>query len=154
MKNMQSKHPAKFIGTCVYVHRKATDGRVFYIGIGSRNRAMAKSHRNAEWNKVASEHGCVVQVIDVYDKPEEAKQAEVEFIDLAKQLGAELTNRSPGGEGGKSPYTTPLDQAVDHAHELVKALGRNRSMVEPVPRRDSSKALDAIWAKRIASRTR
>lgn len=47
----------------VYLHRRETDGRLFYVGKGKARRAWAKSGRNRHWRHVAAIHGVAVTVI-------------------------------------------------------------------------------------------
>jgi hypothetical protein len=47
----------------VYVHRRATDGTVFYVGKGTGNRAYANQGRSRYWRNIVSKHGYTVQIV-------------------------------------------------------------------------------------------
>lgn len=47
----------------VYVHVRATDGIVFYIGKGTRRRAFSDTGRNAKWKDVANQYGWCVKFL-------------------------------------------------------------------------------------------
>ena len=115
-----------FYGTCVYVHRKATSGEVFYVGMGTRARSKSKTTRNPDWERVEREHGRVVQIVDVFEDPKHASAAEVEIIDLLTSMGAQLVNRTKGGEGGKAYAIRTVEQAIDKTRDVMGAMGEAR----------------------------
>ncbi len=85
----------------VYVHRKATDGTVFYVGKGSFKRAYSFSKRNNYWNNVANKHGVDVQIVARFSKGECAFSFERALI---KHYGRDnLCNLTDGGEGASNP---------------------------------------------------
>lgn len=81
---------------CVYLH-KLKNGRVFYVGMGSVQRAYARSSRNQHWQNVVNKHGNFeVQLIASNLSIEIAAKLEIEVILI---FGLEnLTNVSSGGE--------------------------------------------------------
>ena len=117
-----------FNGTCVYVHRRATDGKIFYVGMGTRARARSKTSRNATWLATEAEHGRLVQVVDVFDEPDDAAAAEVELIDLLVAMGVELVNRSAGGEGRKPYEIRTPEQAYAKTKGLMDRLDAARAL--------------------------
>lgn len=46
----------------VYIHKRASDSTVFYIGKGCRRRAWATSGRNQVWKNIVAKHGVVVYI--------------------------------------------------------------------------------------------
>lgn len=83
---------------CVYVHRRADDGRIFYVGKGSRNdRASFFSKRNPYWKAVAAKHGVVVEIVAYFETDMLACEFERELI--AWYGRSKLTNLTDGGEG-------------------------------------------------------
>ena len=46
----------------VYIHRRADDGRVFYVGKGTKRRAWQKHKRSKFWQNVATKHGFTVEI--------------------------------------------------------------------------------------------
>lgn len=86
----------------VYVHRKKTNGEVFYVGKGSKSRSRIKSNKSDFWNKIVSKHGYTVEVV-VHDIQEwYAFELEKELIALygRRDKGeGTLVNLTDGGEG-------------------------------------------------------
>ena len=92
------KAPTKLpVGFYVYVHRRKTDGRVFYVGKGQGPRAWITTRRNAYWNAVAKKHGYVVEIV-------QANMLEWWALELEMQLilmygPKEICNLTDGGDG-------------------------------------------------------
>lgn len=83
---------------CVYVHRRADDGRIFYVGKGSReDRATYFKKRNPYWKAVAEKHGVVAEIVARFDTDALACECEQELI--AWYGRDNLTNLTDGGEG-------------------------------------------------------
>ena len=86
----------------VYIHKRADNGDVFYIGIGkTEKRAYQEKHRNQYWKNVAKKHGYVVCVIKRDISWDEACSMEVELIAKHKRKvhGGSLCNITAGGDG-------------------------------------------------------
>lgn len=82
----------------VYVHRRASDGRVFYVGKGSsRDRAIESSSRNQHWRNVVAKHGRTIEVVARFETDALAQQCE---RDLIAWFGrSALVNMTDGGDG-------------------------------------------------------
>lgn len=83
----------------VYIHRKATNGEVFYVGKGSGKRANSKQ-RNKFWMNVAEKYGFVVEIVKDKLSEKEAYALEAEMV--VKYGRHSLTNLSDGGYGSAS----------------------------------------------------
>jgi hypothetical protein len=82
----------------VYVHRRASDGRIFYVGKGSHpDRAHSRDRRNTHWQAVAAKHGVVVEVVQHFETDALAQQCERDLI--AWYGRAALVNMTDGGDG-------------------------------------------------------
>jgi hypothetical protein len=80
----------------VYVHRRLTDSKVFYVGKGSGYR-YKRTNRNAYWKNVVSKHGYFHEIV-LSNLTE--SQAILNEIELIKFYGKEnLVNLTDGGEG-------------------------------------------------------
>jgi hypothetical protein len=93
----------------VYFHRKATDGSVFYIGIGTGDRYRYFLNRNKHWHNTANKYGVVPEIVVYCDDYNHAKSWEVYLIGLygRNDLGnGHLVNKTAGGDG-----------AVDYKHD-------------------------------------
>ena len=81
----------------VYVHRKATDGSVFYVGKGIGRRYSSRSDRNIYWNRVVNKYGFTSHIVMTFKK--EACSFSLERA-LIKFYGRDkLCNMTDGGEG-------------------------------------------------------
>lgn len=81
----------------VYVHRRESDGRPFYVGKGSGRRAFVKSGRCAHWQNIVRKHGYSVSIVK--DGMSEACASSLEKA-LIYVIGLQnLCNISPGGDG-------------------------------------------------------
>ena len=116
----------------VYIHRKATNREVFYVGIGNPRRAFVEQHRNVFWRRVVSKHGYDVEVIHTGLSWEDACDIEMDLIELIgrRDLGlGTLVNLTDGGEGNQgivwsderraeksANYTDEMRDAVSEAN--------------------------------------
>lgn len=81
----------------VYIHCRASDGRVFYVGKGSGQRAYVSQGRNRYWLNIVKKHGFTVSIIQDGMQEWWAHELECELIAL---YGREtLCNLTDGGEG-------------------------------------------------------
>ena len=88
----------------LYIHRKKTDGTIFYVGIGNATRPynFHQDTRSAFWQKTAAKHGVIVEVLEENLTPDKAKEKEIYLI---KKIGRRdtgegtLVNHTDGGGG-------------------------------------------------------
>ena len=81
----------------VYVHRRATDGRVFYVGKGKGKRSEDISNRNLYWHNIVNKHGFTAHIIIRFKQEECAFSFERALI---KHYGRDnLCNLTDGGDG-------------------------------------------------------
>lgn len=94
------RSPAKSRGKFyIYEHVRRSDGRVFYVGKGSRYRLRVTQNRNPHWVAVANKHGWEARVAFRTDDEDLAFLAEEELIRKRRNYGSPLTNMTDGGEG-------------------------------------------------------
>lgn len=115
----------------VYLHKRADNGSVFYVGKGSGNRAYESKYRNTHWQRVVAKYGFTVEIY-------RSGMAETESLELEKQLiqkyGRDnLTNMTDGGEGATNPS---LELRQKHS----EAMKRNMANPEYVARLHSRRA--------------
>lgn len=115
----------------VYFHRNPNDGQIFYVGIGTKDRAyrLIPSQRNFRWNRYVNKYGKpIVQILLSDLKYHEACEKEKYYIALLGRRGYEkdgcLTNLSLGGES----TTSGIKLSETHKHKLSIALkGRKKT---------------------------
>ena len=94
----------------VYIHRKATNREVFYVGMGNPKRPYhkAKLERSEFWHRIVEKHGYSVEVIRTGLTKRQAFDIEMDLIELIgrrdKGLGT-LVNLSDGGDGANGNGT-------------------------------------------------
>lgn len=99
----------------VYLHRKVTDGRVFYVGKGRDRRAYRgdKSSRSDRWLNTANKHGWYVEIVFDNLSEEEAYNLEVDTILEMRHFNEPLVNHNKGGFGGiPTVYTESFGKRV------------------------------------------
>ena len=107
----------------VYVHMKATDDSVFYVGKGSKYRYTTKQGRNEYWHRIVNKHGFVAEIVKDGLSFEEANAYEIQLIQELRDQGCQLCNMTDGGEGCLGVKKTPEQKAAIS----LKNKGRKRS---------------------------
>lgn len=89
-----------------YIHLRATDDIVFYVGHGNARRAYVLNDRNEFWHRTVYKHGYYVKLIHTNLTKEEASNKEITLIAYYREIsGAKLTNMTFGGDGGMSGFS-------------------------------------------------
>lgn len=101
----------------VYLHRRATDGRVFYVGKGHGKRAWRTEGRNPKWQRIAKRCGFVVEIIFRTDDEQAAMDFERKTI--AEHGIESLANLTLGGQGGIGRTVSGETRTI--ASQLMKA---------------------------------
>ena len=84
-------------GFYVYLHKRKSDGKTFYVGKGSGNRAWSKAGRNKYWLRIARKHGVEVAIVLSGISETCAFSMEIALIEF---IGIDnLCNKSTGGDG-------------------------------------------------------
>lgn len=84
----------------IYLHRRESDNKVFYVGKGRNGRARSRSGRNSRWNNTYRKHGLVVELVFENLTEDEAFELEVETIkEMRYHFEATMCNMTDGGEG-------------------------------------------------------
>lgn len=86
----------------VYIHRKKTNGDVFYVGKGKQYRAFDFNRRSMLWNKIKNKHGVIVEIVHNNLQEWYSFELECELIlkygRIDKRTG-KLANHTDGGDG-------------------------------------------------------
>ena len=83
----------------VYLHRRKTDNKVFYVGKGKGKRAYSKQGRSDWWRRTADKHGFVVEIVFEHLPEKEAFQCEKDTILEFRYFNHPLVNLTDGGDG-------------------------------------------------------
>lgn len=86
----------------VYIHRKQSNGEVFYVGKGKYRRAWLRSGRPKFWHRVVKKHGLVVEIVMSGLQEWYAFELETGLIALYGRKDLDegcLINMADGGEG-------------------------------------------------------
>ena len=127
----------------VYIHRRKTDGRVFYVGKGMGERLTKHDNRNIHWRRIVSKHGFTAHKVSA-DMPEPCALS-FERALIAAIGRQNLCNMTDGGDGisgyrfseeqrkriseaGKASYTQERKDAV-----RIRMMGNNHSPRGPLP---------------------
>ena len=90
--------------TCLYMHTRKTDGRIFYIGIGSKKRSKSKSRRNKHWRNTVNKYGYNITILLdglTWKKACNLEIKMIAFYGRKDKVGGCLVNKTDGGEGAK-----------------------------------------------------
>ena len=93
----------------VYLHRKKSEGTIFYVGMGEQNRAYTTHSRNKWWVNVYKKHDRVVDIVAKDLSIDDAYELEVFLISEIgrKDLGlGNLVNLDDGGKGATGHIPT------------------------------------------------
>lgn len=116
------------MNTLVYLHRRKTDGIVFYVGIGNEKRAFTKHSRNDFWKKVVKTHGYSVEITHKNLIREDAETIEKYLIEFYKEVYKnKVTNITKGGDGWDSISSIEANKKRwSNPEEKIKLIERNR----------------------------
>lgn len=83
----------------VYIHKRKSDGAIFYVGKGKGDRAYNTYHRNKYWKRINEKHGHTVEICQDNMAETDAFLLEMWLIAKIKHRGVSLANATLGGEG-------------------------------------------------------
>jgi hypothetical protein len=92
-----------------YIHRQATTGKVFYVGMGSYHRMTNKSMRSKEWHEMAKD-GRTFEIVANWDTKQEAYDHEKLLIACFRDMGHPIINKTSGGAGNDAIRSDELRQ--------------------------------------------
>ena len=141
--------------TYAHFRKSETNGKPFYIGKGSKNRAWSTVSRTKHWHRTVAKHGLRVEICAEFEIEADAYQAECDLISEWIANGAKLTNLTAGGEGLSSPspeVRARLSKAAsdvwrDPARREVLLAARNREDAVRAKREGFMRALALPGAK-------
>lgn len=84
----------------IYLHRRLSDNKVFYVGKGKLRRHLSRCGRNVKWNNIVNKHGFKSEI--VYENLNEIEAFELEkdtIIEMRYHFQDYMSNMTDGGEG-------------------------------------------------------
>jgi hypothetical protein len=100
----------------VYLHRKVSNGEVFYVGKGKAGRAWNKVARSRYWKAIVAKHGFYVEIVQ--SGMQEWWSFELEK-DLIQKYGREnLCNLTDGGDGMSGHFHSEESIAKMKGHSV------------------------------------
>jgi len=93
----------------VYIHKRATDEKIFYIGKGCRYRHKSKWARTSYWHNVVNKYGYTAEIVKNNLTQDEAFALEIKLIKKYKHLG--LCNLTDGGDGATGAIVSEKTRA-------------------------------------------
>lgn len=102
----------------VYLHRRATDGRVFYVGKGKSKRYASLKSRTAFWKNIVAKHGYTVEFVQRDIQEWYAFELEKELIAYyGRENLCNLTDGGEGVSGVKWSEESRKKQSLNHSGE-------------------------------------
>lgn len=99
----------------VYVHIRASDGTVFYVGKGTKRRAWNRRNRNPWWRSTVAKHGLEVAIVK--DGMSESCAFSLERA-LIRAYSGTLCNLTDGGEGASGYRHTEETKEIMRAMKI------------------------------------
>lgn len=123
----------------VYIHRKASDGSIFYVGMGNVERAYSRN-RSAFWKRVVKRHGYTVEIVADRLTKEEAWDLEMALIKQYGRMDIKtgcLVNHTSGG-----PISNDLcEKSVRNKIKKLKKVKRTKEWNEKISKSMTGKVL-------------
>jgi hypothetical protein len=111
----------------VYIHKRATDGKIFYVGKGCRYRHKSKWARSQHWHNIVNKYGYTIEIVKNGLSEQEAFELEIKLI--AKYNSTGLCNRTIGGEGASGVIVSDETKAKLKAQRLKPEWRANLSKI-------------------------
>lgn len=112
-----------------YIHRKADDGKVFYVGKGTRpDRMKLRSGRSVRWTRTVAKHGFIPELVAKWPTAEDAFTHERFLIACFRDMGEDLVNHTDGGEG--APGYLQSDATKQKRNDKLRGMKRQAETID------------------------
>lgn len=140
----------------VYVHLRATDDSVFYVGKGTLKRAWSRTGRNRWWRFIVAKYGYEVAIVK--DGLSEACAFSLERM-LISVYRASLCNITDGGEGASGYKHSDETKAIMAAMKIgyvpkIPPEARERAARARIGKKmsiESRAKMSAAWVGRVVT---
>jgi len=147
----------------VYVHKRASDNTIFYIGKGTKNRCTSIKGRNKYWLSIYSKHGVNCEIIANSLTDREAFLLEKKLIKEYGRLDLKtgtLVNMTDGGDGVINAVITEerkkqiSQQSTGRHHsedtkQYLSEINKGRIVSQEARRKISESRLGKHWTENI-----
>lgn len=128
----------------VYLHRRASNGKVFYVGKGTRYRHKSKWNRSQHWHNIVKKHGYTIEIVQGGMQEWWAFELEKDLILKYKDHG--LCNRTDGGEGASG--VVPSEETKQKRRILFQSESWRKNLSNKAKERFANPEFKAAHAKR------
>lgn len=113
-----------------YLHRRADDGCVFYVGKGTGNRVLARGGRSVYWHRTVAKHGLLTEIVVRWDSELDAFKHEKSLIAYYRNL-VTLCNLTDGGDGFEVGHSVSKEtrEKIAAAHLGMKLSAEVRAKI-------------------------
>ena len=101
---------------------------IFYIGKGTKNRYKQIKKRNKKFLEVYNNNNCEVEIIEYFEKEEDAFKKEYELICYYKNINQCSCNLDNGGKGGCNFIWTPQMREYYSKYNVMKSKKQRERM--------------------------
>lgn len=134
----------------VYIHRRATDGKIFYVGKGCRYRHKSTWARSQHWRNIVAKYGYIAEIVKDDMSEQEAFNLERELIKKYREHG--LCNLTDGGEGASGAV---ISAATREKHNKIRQSEKwRKNLSEKAKERFENPQFRAAHAERVRSQMR
>lgn len=147
----------------VYIHRKASNGEIFYVGKGKNNRCTSVKNRSKCWKHIHNKHGVTCEIVANSLMENEAFLLEKKLIkDIGRRdlnLGT-LVNLTDGGDGVTNYKITDARRLqikesstgrrhTDKTKELISAANKGKIVSDVTKSKLSASKKGLLWTDEL-----
>lgn len=111
----------------VYLHKRESDGSIFYVGAGRKERCRSRCGRSKFWLATVAKHGLIVELLKTGMGFDESRAFEIATIKRLREQGERLCNMTDGGKGLNGLKHKEATKAKISANNIGKNLGKKWS---------------------------
>ena len=138
----------------LYIHRKKTNNEIFYVGIGSPNRAfnLHEQARSSFWKRTVDKYGVIVEVLETGLTKEEAVRKEIALI---RKIGRRdldegtLVNHTDGGDGVSGFKNRVIDIETGEVYLNVSIYANYKGLNIRRTNRDVNKGINNLPIRKL-----
>ena len=139
----------------VYLHQRLDTNKIFYVGIGSEERAYNKTQRSLFWKKIVKKAGLKVCIVRKGLSREEAVMLEKELIGFYGRMDLDngiLCNMTNGGDGCLKRVVSKENRkkAADTFSRVWKGVPKSPEHIEKVAAKNRGRKHSSETIKKLS----